>query len=134
LNRVYINPSNTEHPTINAAKKYIEYLNRTYQGLYSYLDLHAHSSKRGAFLIGNNLPSDKQIENLLYAKVLEMNSEFVDYKICNFSEKGMSARDAKSIYTKEGCGRVAMYRSINIVLCYTVEICHHCLRALHPIS
>lgn len=134
LNRCYISPTYIDHPTIYATKNYIEYLHFTDNQLWMYLDLHAHISKRGCFLFGNALDSVRQIENQLIAKILSLNSTYVDYGECDFSEKSMMRKDPKDPISKEGSGRVAIYRSTNIIHSYTIECCYHCPRSLHNIS
>lgn len=99
-----------------------------------YMDLHAHSSKQGAFLFGNSLDPERQVQNLLYAKLLSLNSAYIDYGECDFSEDSMNQKYSKEVIGKEGSGRVAIYRSTNIEHCYTVEMCYYCLKPLHNIT
>lgn len=44
-----------------------------------------------------------------------MNSAHFDYGGCNFTEKNMYAKDKRDSHSKEGSGRVAMYKSIGII-------------------
>lgn len=53
LNRFYLEPSAQNHPTIWAAKKAI--VQQVDNNLLMYVDFHAHASKRGGFMFGNNL-------------------------------------------------------------------------------
>lgn len=55
LNRFYMNPSKTEHPTIWATKKVIVQHAEVYKDLFMYIDFHAHASKKGGFMFGNYL-------------------------------------------------------------------------------
>ena len=50
-----------------------------------------------------------------------MNNKIFEYEYCNFSERHMNARDRGEDMTKEGCGRVVVYRLANIVHSYTLE-------------
>lgn len=133
LNRFYISPSAVEQPTIYAAKTYVEYLNSTCS-VALYLDMHAHVSRRGCFLFGNYLDFEKQVENEMFAKLIELNSMYFDFNECDFSERSMSSKDPKDQHTKEGCGRVALYKSTGITRCYTVEAPYHVPRPLHVIT
>jgi len=133
LNRYYITPTQNEHPTIFAAKTYVEYLN-SISTVAFYLDFHAHVSRRGCFLFGNYLEIEQQVENELFAKLMELNSPFFDFSECDFSEKSMTAKDPKDQHSKEGCGRVALHKSTGIIRCYTVEGPYHVARPLHAIT
>lgn len=134
LNRSYISPTYLESPSIYAARSYIDYLHFAEGQLGMYLDLHAHISKRGCFLFGNALDSVRQVENQLLAKIMSLNSTYVDYSECDFSEKSMMRKDPKDAISKEGSGRVAIYRATNCIHSYTVECCYHCPRILHNIT
>ena len=131
LNRCYINPSRSLHPSIFAAKTYFQYLS---SNIKYYFDFHAHSSKRSCFLFGNSLEHEKQIENQLLAKLIEVNTSFFEYGECDFSEKSMVSKDPKDHHSKEGSGRVALYKSSGITHCYTIECSYYIFRPLHPIS
>ena len=107
-----------EHPSIYGAKEVATYLNKR---LTLYIDLHAHASKKGAFIFGNSLEFKTQVENLLFAKLLSLTSRYFDFEGCDFSQKNMFAREKGDEFSKEGSGRVAMYKAIGIVNCYTLE-------------
>lgn len=124
MNRVYISPSPIDHPSIYAAKTYLEYLHFRLGYVFMYLDLHAHSSKKGAFLFGNCLDIERQVENQTFAKLLNLNSEYFSFSDCDFSERSMHSKSLHDPCTKEGSGRVANYRSTNLTFCYTVEACY----------
>ena len=124
-------PSPVKHRSIFAVKTYFEYIQCNIK---YYFDLHAHASKRSCFLFGNSLEFDKQIENQLLAKLIEINSGFFEYSECDFSEKSMVAKDPKDMNSKEGSGRVAMSRAFGLVHSYTVECSYFILRNLHPLA
>ena len=49
------------------------------------------------------------------------NETFFPPKACNFTEKNMYTKDKRDGLTKEGSGRVAIYKAIGIVHSYTLE-------------
>ena len=58
-----------------------------------YIDLHSHAYKKGCFVFGNNLKSEKQIDNLLFPKLISLNSLNFDFKQCEFSSELFNAVD-----------------------------------------
>ncbi|XP_051780968.1 cytosolic carboxypeptidase-like protein 5 isoform X2 [Erpetoichthys calabaricus] len=103
-------------------------------GIAYYVDLHGHASKRGCFMYGNNLPEEnEQVENLLYPKLISMNSAHFDFLGCNFSEKNMYAKDKRDGQSKEGSGRVAIHKAIGLIHSYTLECNYNTGRSVNTI-
>jgi hypothetical protein len=120
LNRFYLNPDPKWQPTIYAAKEALVQQHRNGQ-LYIYLDLHGHAVKKGCFIFGNSLRGEEQAQNMLFAKLIAMNSLNFDFSECSFSEKLMSVKDRGCGLSREGSGRVALYKATGLVMCYTLE-------------
>lgn len=89
--------------------------------LFLYVDLHAHASKKGCFMFGNCLTGENQLKNMLLPKLISFNSLNFDFVECSFSEKMMNCKDKKDGLSREGCGRVAMYKATGNPHCYTLE-------------
>ena len=85
-------------------------------GVAYYVDLHGHASKRGCFIYGNFFENeDLQVENMLYSKLISMNTAHFDFTGCNFTERNMYLKDKRDGLSKEGSGRVAVYKAIGII-------------------
>lgn len=124
LNRYYMNPSKSEHPAIHAVQQVL----RAYADsnkLAFYLDLHAHSSKKGCFMYGNVLDSIQcQTQNQLYCRLIALNTPFFDYQSCLFSKKHMfrvEPSDLSKGLSAEGSGRVSTYLLHRLIHSYTLE-------------
>jgi hypothetical protein len=126
LNRCYLEPSQFDHPSIFAVRKYL----LTLHNIRYYFDLHAHMSKKSSFLFGNFL-GERQAENQVFAKLIEINSQYFDFNDCDFSEKSMSAKDPKDIHSKEASGRVTLYSTFGVIHSYTIECSYFIPRPLH---
>ena len=76
-----------------------------------YVDLHGHASKRGCFMYGNYFEDEESyVQCLLFPKLISINSSHFDFTACNFTEKNMYSRDRRDGMSKEGSGRVAVYK------------------------
>ena len=90
-----------------------------------YMDLHAHASKRGCFIYGNVMDKlEDQVQNMLFCRLIAMNTAHFDYEGCLFSREHMTRIDpgdqAKGL-TAEGSSRVATYLAHGLVHSYTLE-------------
>lgn len=61
-----------------------------------------------------------------------MNCVNFDFNECNFSDKIMTKKDKKG-ESREGTGRVAIYRATGITHCYTIECNYHNGRKINHI-
>ncbi|XP_075000823.1 cytosolic carboxypeptidase-like protein 5 isoform X7 [Calonectris borealis] len=103
-------------------------------GLAYYVDLHGHASKRGCFMYGNSFSDENdQVENMLFPKLISLNSPHFDFTGCNFSEKNMYAKDKRDGQSKEGSGRVAVYKALGIIHSYTLECNYNTGRSVNSI-
>lgn len=122
LNRFYQTPDVNAAPTIWATRAVVM---AELQRLYFYVDLHGHAAKRGIFLYGNYLDFPKQVEAFTFAKLMAANCANFDFEGSNFTERNMKAKDKRDGLSKEGSGRVALYRATGLALCFTMEANYH---------
>jgi len=121
LNRVYHQPCPNLHCTIYAAKAAITQI-AAQERLALYIDMHAHANKRGCFLMGNNVGDpQKQVENVLYARLACGRSPHLEFSACTFSARSMVERDKRDGLSKEGSARVGIFEATRLTNCYTLE-------------
>lgn len=59
-------------------------------GLFLYIDLHGHASKKGVFMYGNHFEDpDDTIMCMLLPKLMSINNANFHFTSCNFTEKNM---------------------------------------------
>jgi hypothetical protein len=119
LNRMYKNPSRQQHPAPYCLRKLLLSLQRTGR-LALYVDMHAHANKRGAFFYGNGMKAEDQIQNVLYAKLVSLNTPHFDFVSSNFSEQNMFAV-GKNGEGKDTSSRVTIFQETGFVHSYTIE-------------
>ena len=79
-------------------------------------------NKRGVFAFGNAHEDEREAaESRAWAKLVSLNSPHFDLGQCNFTEKNMRTRDKNGTTSKEGSGRVALYRETGFGHAYVVE-------------
>jgi hypothetical protein len=119
-------------PHLNDPK--LALINPLWSGVAFYMDLHGHAAKRGCFIYGNSLENELyQVENVLFAKLIAISSQHFDFEGCNFSVKNMYMRDKREGLSKEGSGRVAMYKTLGLIHSYTLECCYASGRVMNTI-
>ena len=90
-----------------------------------YVDLHGHASKQGCFIYANHFEKDDdQLDCLLYPKLASLNSPNFDFNGCNFSLKNMHTKDKRDGMSKEGSGRVAIFKATGILHRWVVIFIH----------
>ena len=117
LNRFYTSPSLADHPTVYAVK---EIFMAFKENIYLYVDLHGHATKKGCFVYGNYMDFTKEVDCYLFPKLMSLNCVNFDYEGSNFTEKNMRAKDKRGL-SKEGSGRVALFKNSGLARCYTLE-------------
>ena len=122
LNKCYTEPSQTLHPGVYAAKMIATHHagNKT---LEYYVDLHANAAKQGVCVLGNALDGARQVDNVVFARLMDLYTKHLDYSGCGFSERNMFSTDpkAKDNVSKLGNGRVGVFLATDLLHCYTIE-------------
>ena len=91
-------------------------------GLFLYVDVHGHASKRGIFMYGNHFEeTEAKVESMLLPKLMSINCANFDFPACNFTEKNMYMKDRHTGAGREGSGRVSVFKATGLVRSYTLE-------------
>ncbi|ODN06407.1 Cytosolic carboxypeptidase-like protein 5 [Orchesella cincta] len=102
-------------------------------GLFLYLDMHGHTTKRGIFMYGNHFPdATKQAECMLLPRLMAINSPHFDFSACNFTERLMCMKDRRDGASREGSGRVACLKLTGLIRSYTLECNYNTGRIVNP--
>ncbi|EFA12270.1 cytosolic carboxypeptidase-like protein 5 isoform X1 [Tribolium castaneum] len=97
-------------------------VNANESGLFLYIDLHGHASKKGIFMYGNHFQDlERNVECMLLPKLMSMNNHNFHFTACNFTERNMYLRDRRDGMSREGSGRVAVLKLTGLTKSYTLE-------------
>ncbi|CAG9768873.1 unnamed protein product [Ceutorhynchus assimilis] len=97
-------------------------VNSNESGIFLYLDLHGHASKKGIFMYGNHFDDlERRVECMLLPKLMGMNNHHFHFQGCNFTERNMYLRDKRDGMSRAGSGRVAVLSFTGIIKSYTLE-------------
>ncbi|KAJ6641213.1 Cytosolic carboxypeptidase-like protein 5 [Pseudolycoriella hygida] len=90
--------------------------------MFLYIDLHGHASKKGIFMYGNHLTNTSEaVECMLLPRLMSMNCSHFHFDACVFSERNMYLKGKRDGLSKEGSGRVAIFKTIGLIKSYTLE-------------
>lgn len=68
-------------------------VNSNESGLFLYLDLHGHASKKGVFMYGNHFDDlERRVECMMLPKLMGLNNHHFHFQGCNFTERNMYLR------------------------------------------
>ncbi|XP_012142066.1 cytosolic carboxypeptidase-like protein 5 isoform X2 [Megachile rotundata] len=102
--------------------------------LYLYIDLHGHASKKGVFMYGNYFDNvEDTITCMLLPKLMSINNPNFHFTSCNFTEKNMYIIDKRDGMSREGSGRVAVYKLTGLIRSYTLECNYNSGRLVNTI-
>lgn len=132
LNRMYRNPSFIQHPAPYCIKTMLEQLASS-KRLALFIDMHAHANKKGTFFYGNSMSASQQLQALLYAKLVSLNTPYFEFPSCNFTESNMFAV-GKAGKGKDGSSRVVLYLDTGFPLSFTIEASHVAGKLFSPIA
>ncbi|KAM3961003.1 LOW QUALITY PROTEIN: cytosolic carboxypeptidase-like protein 5 [Aphomia sociella] len=91
-------------------------------GLFLYIDLHGHASKKGIFMYGNHFEDlESSVECMLLPRIMSLNNLHFHFSSCNFTERNMYLKDRRDGMSREGSGRVAVLKATGLVRSYTLE-------------
>ncbi|CAK1598524.1 unnamed protein product [Parnassius mnemosyne] len=123
------NEEKTSSPPKQLKKKPISLANATTRtpkepesGLFLYIDLHGHASKKGIFMYGNHFEDvESSVECMLLPRIMSLNNLHFHFSSCNFTERNMYLKDRRDGMSREGSGRVAVLKATGLVRSYTLE-------------
>ncbi|KAJ8669075.1 hypothetical protein QAD02_000334 [Eretmocerus hayati] len=103
-------------------------------GIFLYVDLHGHASKKGIFMYGNHFEDPELSAScMLLPKLMSLNNPNFHFTSCNFAEKNMYLIDKRDGLSREGSGRVAVYKHFGLIHSYTLECNYNTGRMVNSI-
>ncbi|CAM9478231.1 unnamed protein product, partial [Heterosigma akashiwo] len=135
LNRHYTAPDPETAPAIFAVREVMHYLKERC-ALTAYFDCHAHNTKRGCFVFGNQLDDVRQqTDNQLVAKLMALNTQHFEYAACKFSKGHMHRVDPGDRgLPATGTGRVGFFLQLGLVRSYTLECSYAAGKKLNELA
>ena len=76
-------------------------------------------------MFGNALDGARQIENMLFPRLVALHTPHLSVKASSFTEKGMFSSDPRDKLSKDGSGRVGVFLATDLCHCYTLEVNYH---------
>lgn len=87
-------------------------------------------------MYGNHLSNTMEaVEVMLLPKLMSLNCHHFHFDACNFSERNMYLKGRRDGLSKEGSGRVAIYKATGLIKSYTLESNYNttkCVNVLPP--
>ena len=116
LNRKWMNPNHTLHPTIYSTKKLLKFV-RQDRDISMFYDFHGHSSQLNVFMYGCSYDYD-EYEYLKKNSLIRITPLLLSRLNSNFSYKDCSFIMEKAKYTT---ARIVAFKELNIQNSYTIE-------------
>ena len=110
LNRVWIDPSQKQHPTIFGIKQLLKSM-QSERELFLFCDLHGHSRKKNMFMYGNCNKNETHVKEKIFPFLLEKAADIFNFGDCAFAVQK----------SKESTARVVGWKELGIQNCYTLE-------------
>ena len=114
LNRVWLDPTLKQHPTIFHLKKLLGEFGKERE-LFLYCDLHGHSRKKNMFMYGNGEKNETRYRERIFPYLLEKAADTFNFGDCSFAVQK----------SKESTARVVGWKELQIINCFTLE-CSFC--------
>jgi hypothetical protein len=114
MNRTYLDSNARLNPEINNLRKLLsQILQNDKDRILSFFDIHQHSGRKSIFMYAPYYPlhSKQYLKIRLLPKLLAERSEMFRYYSCKFRVEKY----------KEGCARLALWRDLHIMNCFTIE-------------
>lgn len=119
LNRCYASPQRSSHEGIWTVKQLLMNWAQA-QRLLIYMDVHAHPSRQGCFLLMNRLEGIAHSWNMAFARLCKLNCPHFDLAQCDFDDLSSEAAEGR-----HGTGRAAIGLACGLRHAYTLECNFH---------